>query len=273
MFALKRLAAPVRMPLYQVPQAAIARIRCHRLCYTTIRRAIEATATTGGRWVGRVLYWRRYTSAQRSLHNGTSPTRAAHSTKATPRHLTAVQCNALPSGGHCVAVEWNTGNKAQPALFHASWLRHNCAHSREKFSGQKTITHTLLHPATCVPIEAWISEDNSTMNVKWGPDGHVSTFTADWLSAHAGVSAETPLPIPSVPDQHAPISMQTEEGSGTTLVALDYHEVISSEEGLWQWLEAMRRDGMCLLRGAPTHKGPAVELANLYCERYPGRMY
>ncbi|WP_374652701.1 TauD/TfdA family dioxygenase [Dongia sp.] len=86
--------------------------------------------------------------------------------------------DSLNSTSSSISVAWQGGGVA---TFPAIWLRDNCrcAQCRHPGNGQRLYEITDL--PTDLAIAQAVRQGDDVVRITWAPDGHVSTFTQDWL--------------------------------------------------------------------------------------------
>ena len=136
--------------------------------------------------------------------------------------------------------------------FHYVWLRDNCrcprCRSPQTF---ERVSFTGDIPLDISPREARLSSQGS-LEIVWDNDGMASSFPGDWLHAHRYA--------PGARDVEAASSgfRQTLWGGELNgrIPTFSYNEVVGSDGGLLDWIEALAEYGVVLTRGVPTDPRP-----------------
>lgn len=161
---------------------------------------------------------------------------------------------------------------------HTSWLRHNCPTNKQPYSGQKGSLDPSIFAPPCRTSRVETTDDGG-LRVRWAADGAVSEFDAAWLTEYA-------LPeLPELPALSMLVDGFLSDACSPTVVRDDVQQkaspvvsqiprvswktVVGSDEGLFEWLDALRTKGMCLITDAPTTDGTVVGLANTISQPQP----
>eukprot|EP00040_Diaphanoeca_grandis_P016487 m.85064 g.85064 ORF g.85064 m.85064 type:complete len:476 (-) comp25827_c0_seq2:83-1510(-) len=166
---------------------------------------------------------------------------AAVPATAAPATPTVLEYNAAEG-----RLDLELAHGCSPLTFNTSWLRHNCTHLTDANSGQKLGDVSMLEPP-CT-IENVSFDNEGSLRIKWEADGHVSEYTRKWLKNQMQPPPEAQMPTP--------YGLKTPK-------SLDFEFVTTTQQGLWQWLDMLRTDGICLLKNAGNKTGTVVKLANL----------
>ena len=146
-----------------------------------------------------------------------------------------------------VAVDWEEEGSSQ---FHHVWLRDNCLCSecRHPDAWEHTVD-TFSIPLDIRPEKV---EAGDALDITWS-DGHLSTFSADWLLENAYDSARI--------QPEAQITLWDGESIHRSLPEVEYASIIESDEGALAWLKLVREYGFAIVRGVPTEHQQVMELA------------
>ena len=98
------------------------------------------------------------------------------------------------------------------------------------------------------------------LQIQWA-DGHVSAYDSDWLADHLATPTSH-----SSSDDFIPTSV-----TEATMPSLDYAELFTKDPhaaqlSLWRWLEALNKEGACIIRNAPSVENTVLEVASLISE-------
>ena len=145
-------------------------------------------------------------------------------------------------------------NSGDPALhgLAAIWLRDSCCctECRDAGSGQRLVSITDL------PADVWLTTTRAAgdlIEVVFGPDGHRSVFSRDWLA-----------------EQHSPPEDDRAEDAKRLWAAgdfavgfpeLSWPRYLASEPDRAECLSALLRDGFFLLRDVPCQPGTVLAVA------------
>ncbi len=149
--------------------------------------------------------------------------------------------------GSWLNLRWSDG--AEQTLF-ATWLRDNAQtpDARNPANGQRLIDVSDVPEATAFQA-ASVAADGA-LDVTFAPDGYRSAYPAEWLRAFLGDAAQTPA--------------RTLWAASHTIVARTYDEATADPAALADWLRAVARDGIALLRGVPTESEAVFRVAGLF---------
>lgn len=139
-------------------------------------------------------------------------------------------------------VRWSDGHNSR---FHALWLRDNCPCSE----CVDPVTREQIFDISTLPDDIAIAasevDDDGVLSVAWS-DGHASRYHPGWLRAHC-YSDRAPAAI-----------VRRTWDSAFTIPEFDGSRILHDDTTLLSWLEALRDDGLTLLRQCPLDDG-AVE--------------
>ena len=140
-----------------------------------------------------------------------------------------------------VSVVRRSGKKDE---YHHFWLRDNCrcASCQHPVTSQR-LTDTLGISADIEPSS--VRQAGDSLQIHW-QDGHVSTYTFEWLASNSyhlgdGVRGEPDLPHPRIWDASiAPSPPRVE-----------YSELLLHDSALVEWIEKTAEYGFCIVKGVP----------------------
>lgn len=147
---------------------------------------------------------------------------------------------------------WSDGRKS---VFHAIWLRDNCACSRCKHPKALERTYMFLNHA-CPEIKSIQTVDAAGVVIEFtqANEQHCSQFSWAWLRHHC--YSQTSL------DQRKPIKRLWKANHHQDLAIIDFNDYASTDSGVKAWIDALLEDGIVLLRGVPTNSGQLLEVAH-----------
>lgn len=155
-------------------------------------------------------------------------------------------------------VQWADGREH---AFHLAWLRDNCrCPTCVSTSGQKT-------PRTVVPDEVYteavnVIEHGAMVTTKWVDHSDRSSYTSDWLRNFAycrGILQEESA------SREARATYRGMDGTrhGVPIQDMPYSQLVSGDQGVFQWMSHMNVNGFCVIRGSPREEGTVKRVANL----------
>lgn len=152
------------------------------------------------------------------------------------------------AGATALRLEWSDGLRDRlPWL----WLRDHCPcpaclHPETR----QRLVETAALPADLTARTAALEEDGAALVVTWAPDGHRSRYPAAELRAL--LHREPPEVEPQLWDRTS---------LGNDLPAVEYQAVMSGDDGLRAWLQAVARLGFCFVRQVPAEPEATRRLA------------
>jgi gamma-butyrobetaine dioxygenase len=163
-------------------------------------------------------------------------------------HATLTLTSALRDT-NWVTVRWSNGHDSP---FHYVWLRDNCgcAECRHVIAGER-----MSDPAS-IPLDL-IATDVVTVDdsllVTW-PDAHRSSFSAQWLAAHAYDSV-------SRARSRRPLQLWNAADVAEAPPTAQFDEVMSDDTALLEWLLRLQTYGFTIVRGMGSSPGNVPMLA------------
>jgi gamma-butyrobetaine dioxygenase len=160
----------------------------------------------------------------------------------------------LLDGGAALEVELGGG----PLRFHAVWLRDNAQDpaTRSPANGQRLITLLDIPRDTCIADARW---SGGSLAVTFQPEAITIEFDPAWLAAHA-----YDKPPPPVPGWTGPDIVRWDAGLAERIPTEHYAAVRDDAAARLRWLQALRRHGFVLMRGAPAAEGLVCEVAGWF---------
>lgn len=156
--------------------------------------------------------------------------------------------NSRISAGDII-VDWEDGKSSH---FHALWLREQCpcikCHSEITREALIDITNI---PITIQALQCWLDIEGY-LHVQWAGEEHESKYHPGWLRANCYDDwART--------DTRA---LNPTWGQGFVLPEFDAEKILVNDDYLHDWLVALDRFGLVLLRNASTDRGTVERVAN-----------
>ncbi|XP_033100223.1 gamma-butyrobetaine dioxygenase-like [Anneissia japonica] len=164
-----------------------------------------------------------------------------------------IASSTLTKDGQFVNVQWDNSVEA---TYPYCWIRDNCPCS-DCFHINENISERLI-PISQQNIdnrasEIHVDEDGQFIRVT-GTDGHPSTLEASWLFDRQLCKKDS-----CASDVVKPILWDTADIQ-KVYPTFQYNDIISDNDGLRAWLDALKRYGVALLQNSPTQEN---ELLNL----------
>lgn len=155
-----------------------------------------------------------------------------------------------------VLVDWADGHQS---TFHYIWLRDNCPQLADQLSGQRAVDTALI--PTGIHAETVRKNDAQELEVVWANDGHVSTFTPQWLRTHCysnGIHTN---------GAKQKVQWQPKLWDANTFDTppmVYYDDIMNNDDARRDWLTFVRDYGFVILRGAPAKDGMVAEFVNTF---------
>jgi [2-(trimethylamino)ethyl]phosphonate dioxygenase len=167
--------------------------------------------------------------------------------------LTSVE---LLDNGAVAAVSWPDGCSAR---FHAIWLRDNALdpQTRSPSNGQRLIT--VLDIPADIKISAAHVTGTGDLSVTFMPEGKTTAFPASWLAGRIyDKERESRLGWTDASIERWDSSLQTQ------VPCASFKEAKQDRRILGDWLAAIMRYGIALMRDVPKSSGALCDVAELF---------
>ena len=148
-------------------------------------------------------------------------------------------------------ILWKDGEKSN---FHFLWLRDNCPKGMHPTARQRNFNFLTvsenIHPKT------FNITNEGNLKIKWSEGNHISIFESKWLRKNCyNINNKKKYVSPYILwDKAIRNNMNN--------VTIECDKIMSSEEGLIDWLEKLHYYGFCLVKNAPTEKKSALKILN-----------
>lgn len=161
---------------------------------------------------------------------------------------------AVEAGSRTLELTWDDGFTA---TFHAIWLRDHCACADCRHPQTRERTFRIIDLPAALPPPASTITPAGALRLVWPPmagfSAHVSVFDPGWLRQRAG-------------DDGGPASTAIEPvawdaGLADELPVIEHTAFMRTDAGLTDWLTALSRYGLVLLRNGPLAEGEVVRVA------------
>ena len=165
----------------------------------------------------------------------------------TPYTVKTVNFNAKQ-----LDVHWDDG---RASVFHAIWLRDNCACGKCKHPKALERTYMFFdHTQPEIKAIQVVQGMGVVVEFLQGTEQHSSQFSWSWLRHHC-YSKEALA-------ERQPIKRLWDAQHQHNLVVVDFNDYFTTDNGVKAWMDALLKDGIVLLRGVPTVSGKLIEVAN-----------
>lgn len=159
---------------------------------------------------------------------------------------------ALTQSPTSLEVTWSDGRTSP---FHHLWLRDNCPCPTCVYPVTREQMFEIADAPDDLQLQEARIEDTGVLHLEWS-DGHASAFHPGWLRAHA---YDPQSRDERSREQAQPRVWRSEMNQ--QLAHFDYHQVMTSDQALADWLRALRDSGLTQIRNAPTAQGSLDGLA------------
>lgn len=136
------------------------------------------------------------------------------------------------------------------SLFHHIWLRDNCPADRHPETWERTRDLMSIDP-NIQPLLVRLGTDGS-LAVDWN-DGHASRYSADWLRRRCYDDASR--------RERRPAPVLWSGDIANTPPQANHDAIMASDSGLLEFLEMLRDQGFCIVRGMPDDTKAGERLA------------
>jgi gamma-butyrobetaine hydroxylase len=147
-----------------------------------------------------------------------------------------------------VTITWEDGHRAE---FPHLWLRDNCS-CRECVhpqTGERVLDTFGIDPDI---RPASVAKSSTSLSIDW-VDGHHSELSLSWLREHSPDDRRRPLELPAHRHWRAEIAASVPE--------FEYADVVSGDEVLLRFAEAVWTAGIAFVRNVPTTEATLRDLA------------
>ncbi len=165
---------------------------------------------------------------------------------------TAMELRALTNDTRHLRIHWSNGDES--TLLHF-WLRDNCPQLRHATTKHRSVETSSI-PVDVHPASALITQTGE-VEITWDHDGHVSTYTADWLRANDYSNGAS-----YVPD--APAFWDATIGSA--LPEATYPALRTDAAVRLAFLDGFLAHGVGVLREVPCEPGTVLDVAHFLGE-------
>ncbi|TMW62878.1 hypothetical protein Poli38472_005496 [Pythium oligandrum] len=147
-----------------------------------------------------------------------------------------------------ITLKWSDGHASQFHLLHLrTWCPcPECQHE----TGQRLVN------SADIPENLEINDmfvKGETLTVVWGPDGHKSTFTWDWLRENCYSASSL--------DRRARDMTTKALAPGDEVPCVEYVEMMNSDEGLLKMLHQVVENGLTVVKNTPSNPGQVKTVA------------
>lgn len=148
---------------------------------------------------------------------------------------------------HSLQIEWQDNKHAS---FHFLWLRDNCpsgfhADTQERIFDQLSVSEN-IHPLN-------IEYDADQLHIDWSEGGHRSSFCQQWLRDHAYSG--------NLKQRHSSTYQSWNSSFIDRIPEADNAAIMQDDEALYNWMTALDRDGLAIVRNMPITDEAVVDVA------------
>ena len=163
------------------------------------------------------------------------------------RDVTMATIETLEISGSWLKLFWSDGHEQN--LF-ATWLRDNAQtpDARNPANGQRLVDVSDVPEKTA--FQDAVVSGSGALEVTFAPDGYRSVYTPDWLRSFLEDR------------RHAP--SKTLWDASHAILDRSFEDVTEQPRALADWLGAVAKDGIALLRGVPAESEAVFRVADLF---------
>lgn len=173
------------------------------------------------------------------------------------------QIESIKSSEHEIQIAWLDGHRS---TFHTLWLRDNCSCDKcgDHSGGHRFFELNMLP----IRLENTVSHANGVLQLIWTEDGHVTQYDSAWLRCHCNSQIER---------NKRRIKPVLWDASMTgNLPVVCYPKATKDDAELLNLYDAVRTQGICLLKDVPVSPAGTEEIASLLSfvrETHYGRVF
>lgn len=165
----------------------------------------------------------------------------------TDGRATDTQITSITQQERSLQIEWNDGKHAS---FHFLWLRDNCP-SGFHTDTQERIFDQLSVSADIHPLS--IYHDAESLHIDWSEGEHRSVFCHQWLRDHAYSG--------NLRQRQSSTYQSWNSSFINNIPEADNNDVMQDDKALFDWMTALDRDGLAIIRNMPITDEAVVDIA------------
>lgn len=152
-----------------------------------------------------------------------------------------------------INIVWSDGRRS---VFHHIWLRDNCSCSQcgDRSGGHRYLELGSIDPEI-TPEEVSIDPSGALL-IRWAGDGHLTTYSPDWLRAHC-YSSESLAERRQQP-------VLWDSTFNDKIPEWDYDRVVDDESFRLQMFQHINDYGFAIINGVPTLEDQIERLADIF---------
>ncbi|WP_261842751.1 TauD/TfdA family dioxygenase [Aliamphritea ceti] len=165
----------------------------------------------------------------------------------TDGRATDTQITSITQQERSLQIEWNDGKHAS---FHFLWLRDNCP-SGFHTDTQERIFDQLSVSADIHPLS--IYHDAESLHIDWSEGEQRSVFCHQWLRDHAYSG--------NLRQRQSSTYQSWNSSFINSIPEADNNDVMQDDKALFDWMTALDRDGLAIIRNMPITDEAVVDIA------------
>ena len=154
---------------------------------------------------------------------------------------------------HQLSVTWKDGHHS---FFHYIWLRDNCAciECGDRYGGHRYLEFSEI-PDDIAPRKI-IVDDEGKLQIEWNNNGHLTTYSANWLREHCYSSAAI--------DERRSKPVLWDSRIGDDIPQWGYKKIIEDDASRLQLFQRINDYGFAIINNVPTQTDEIERLASLF---------
>jgi gamma-butyrobetaine dioxygenase len=152
-----------------------------------------------------------------------------------------------------LTVTWRDGHQS---LFHYIWLRDNCAciECGNRYSGHRYLELNDIDD-NITPRNILV-DDEGKLQIEWNGDGHLTTYSANWLREHCYSSAAIDK------RRHRPVLWDSKIEND--IPEWDYEKIIEDDDSRLKLFQRINDYGFAIISNVPTQPDEIEQLASVF---------
>ncbi len=162
--------------------------------------------------------------------------------------LLAVQISSITQAERALNVQWSDGSSA---TYHYLWLRDNCPSAFHLHTGERSFNLLSISVDICPRA---VEFDGSSLTIDWSEGEHRSVFEQSWLREYSYCDA--------LAKNRSSSYVSWDNSFASQIPEADQGDFMQDDQTLLNWMLALDKNGLALIRQMPNTEAAVVETAS-----------